>query len=166
VLGQSDEAVEYRPEVKPKTTWRQDEKGLEITAYRAQRLYTDRRWPNPLVLKITNVEPAMKPPETVTDGAAWNAATGTATLRARLIDLGNAGQVDAGFQYRERRDGTDLSEKTEPWSDLPGVARTAPGEFTYALKGLAANRPYEFRARVRHPLITIYGREKTFRTAP
>src|SRR4029077_18253149 len=52
VLGQSDEIVEYRPEVKPKTTWKQDAAGLAITAYRAQRLYTDRRWPNPIVLKI------------------------------------------------------------------------------------------------------------------
>ena len=27
----------------------------------AQRLYNDRKWPNPLVVKLTNVEPAMTP---------------------------------------------------------------------------------------------------------
>lgn len=165
VLGQSDEVVEYRPEVTPKTSWKQDAQGLHITAYRAQRLYTDRRWPNPLVLKITNVEPALQPPEVLTTGVEWNARSGVALLKGRLEGLGDAPQVEVGFQYREKKGGTDLSEKTEPWSDLPGTVRTAAGEFTYELRGLAADRPYEYRARVRHPLITMYGEEKTFRAS-
>ncbi|MGH9719525.1 MAG: alpha-L-fucosidase [Bryobacteraceae bacterium] len=164
VLGQSDEIVEYRPEVKPKTTWKQDASGLHITAYRAQRLYTDRRWPNPPVLKITNVEAGLTPPEVETTGVEWDGAARSATLRGRLAHLGNVEKVEAGFQYREKKGGTDLSEKTEPWSDLPGVERAAPGDFTFRLEGLALDRPYEFRARVRHPLITMYGRERTFRT--
>ncbi len=161
VLGQSDEIVEYRPDVKPKTTWRQGEAGLEITAYRAQRLYTDRRWPNPVVLKITNVEPGLTPPEVRTTGV--EVTNGAATLRGRLVNLGNVDKVEAGFQYREKKGGTDLSEKTEPWTDLPGVPRTSVGDFEYELGGLARNRSYEYRARVRHPLITTYGEEKTFR---
>ena len=60
VLGQSDQIVEYRPDVIPKTTWKQTEAGLSITAYRAQRLYTDNTWPNPVVLKITNAEPGLR----------------------------------------------------------------------------------------------------------
>src|SRR5215813_9660574 len=141
VLGQSDEIVEYRPDVKPKTTWKQTESGLDITAYRAQRLYTDRRWPNPVELKGS-----------------------TATLHARLNNLGNVDKVEVGFQYREKKGGTDLSEKTEPWTDLAGVGRTSTGDFVYELGGLERNRAYEYRARVRHPLITTYGEEKTFRT--
>ena len=62
VLGQSDEIVEYKPDVKPKTTWTQDSSGFQVTAYRAQRLYTDRRWQNPPVVKLTHVEPALQPP--------------------------------------------------------------------------------------------------------
>jgi alpha-L-fucosidase len=61
VLGQSDAIVEYHPEITPKTTWKQDDSGLHITAYRAQRLYTNRRWPNPVVLKIENAEPGTVP---------------------------------------------------------------------------------------------------------
>ena len=57
VLGQSDEIVEYHPEIVPKTTWKQDDAGLHITAYRAQRLYTNREWPNPVVLKIVGAGP-------------------------------------------------------------------------------------------------------------
>lgn len=164
VLGQSDEVVEYMPEVTPKTTWKQDSQGLHITAYRAQRLYTDRRWPNPLVLKITDVEPGMTPPSVMTEDARWDPRAGVATLSGRLTGMGNVEEVEVGFQYREKKGGTDLSEKTEPWTDLPGMARRSTGDFSYELHGLALNRPYEFRARVRHPLITMYGREQTFRT--
>jgi alpha-L-fucosidase len=164
VLGQSDEIVEYRPEVKPKTAWKQDDAGLHITAYRAQRLYTNRLWPNPVVLKITNVEPGLTPPEVLTTGAEWNPSSATATLRGRLVNLGGVDKVEAGFQYREKKGGTDLSEKTQPWTDLAATARTSAGEFTFALRGLNPNQDYEYRARVRHPLITIFGQEKAFRT--
>jgi alpha-L-fucosidase len=154
--------VEYRPEVTPKTTWKQDGDGLHVTAYRAQRLYTDRRWPNPVVLKITNIERGLTPPEVITTSVT-STRTG-ATLSARLAQLGNVPQVEVGFQYREKKGGTDLSEKTEPWTDLPGVVQTKLGEYSYNLTGLAPDRPYEFRARVKHPLITTYGQEKAFRT--
>lgn len=55
ILGQSGETIEYRPEVKPKATWRQDDEGLHITAMHAQRLYDDHNWPNPMVIKVTHV---------------------------------------------------------------------------------------------------------------
>ncbi|MCY3833393.1 MAG: alpha-L-fucosidase [Chloroflexi bacterium] len=54
VLGQSGTVLEYQPEVNPKTRWQQDGDALRITYCRAQRLYNNRKWPNPLVLKITN----------------------------------------------------------------------------------------------------------------
>jgi len=162
VLGQSDEIVEYRPEVKPKTTWTEDTGGLHINAYRAQRLYTDRRWPNPVVLKITNAQPGLSPPEVLTMGAEWMASTSTVILHGRLTNPGNVEQVEVGFQYRLKKDGTDLSEKIEPWIDLPLSPRTSIGEFSFELKNLTPNRDYEYRACVRHPLLTMYGQEKTF----
>ena len=76
VLGQSDEIVEYHPGLVPKTTWRQDAGGLHITAYRAQRLYTNRAWPNPIVLKITDAEAGLTPPEVTTAAAEWNPSNG------------------------------------------------------------------------------------------
>jgi len=165
VLGQSDEIVEYKPEVKPKTSWKEDAAGLHIQVYRAQRLYTDRSWPDPVVLKITNVEAAMTPPQVTTLRAEWNPAAAVEMLHGSLDGLGNVPQVEAGFQFRVKKDGTDLSERTEPWTDLPVTARAATGEFTYSLSGLTPGRDYEFRAQVRHPLLTVYGVEKTFRTS-
>jgi alpha-L-fucosidase len=166
VLGQSDEIVEYKPEVIPKTTWTQDAAGLHITAYRAQRLYTDRRWPNPIVLKITAAQPAMTPPVVGTGRAEWDGAAHVARFRGTLENLGGVAQVEVGFQYRLKKGGTDLSEKTDPWTDSTFQVRTSPGDYTFDLPGLSPNREYEFRACVRHPLITTYGREITFHTGP
>jgi len=59
VLGQNDEVLEYQPKIVPKTTWAQEADGLHIRAMHAQRLVDNREWPNPIVLEITNVRPAM-----------------------------------------------------------------------------------------------------------
>ncbi len=57
VRGQNDKVLEYRTNVIPRTTWRHDEAGLHVTATRAKRLYNDRTWSNPVVLKITKAKP-------------------------------------------------------------------------------------------------------------
>ena len=54
VLGQSGRVLEYQPDVDPQLRWSQDESGLHISAMRAQRLYNNSQWPNPVVLKITH----------------------------------------------------------------------------------------------------------------
>ncbi len=56
VLGQSGRVLEYRPEVDPQTTWTQTAEGLSISAMRAQRIYNNSKWPNPVVVKITHAE--------------------------------------------------------------------------------------------------------------
>jgi len=54
ILGQSGQVLEYRPQVNPKASWSQDEHALHISAMRAQRLHNDNKWPNPVVIRITN----------------------------------------------------------------------------------------------------------------
>lgn len=54
ILGQSGQVLEYKPTVNPATSWNQDERGLHISAMRAQRLYNNNRWPNPVVVRITD----------------------------------------------------------------------------------------------------------------
>ena len=56
VLGQNDLVLEYNPEVDPRTRWVQGEEELFVTATRTQRIYNDRTWPNPIVLKITHAQ--------------------------------------------------------------------------------------------------------------
>ena len=54
ILGQSGELAEYQPWFDARTTWKQDAQGLHISAARVQRIYNNRDWPNPVVLKITH----------------------------------------------------------------------------------------------------------------
>lgn len=56
VLGQNDLVVEYWPENTPTSHFVQRKDLLEISISRAQRLYNDKVWPNPIVAKVTNVE--------------------------------------------------------------------------------------------------------------
>lgn len=55
ILGQSGNVLEYRPNLDVKAKFWEDDDGLHISAVRAQRLYNNWKWPNPVVLKITNV---------------------------------------------------------------------------------------------------------------
>ena len=56
VLGQNSLVLEYNPDVDPKPTVKNTDDGLEISVMRAQRIYNDRKWPNPIVVKLENVE--------------------------------------------------------------------------------------------------------------
>jgi alpha-L-fucosidase len=56
ILGQSGKVLEYNPDVNPKARWTQDETGLHISAMRAQRLYNNSQWPNPVVIEITHAQ--------------------------------------------------------------------------------------------------------------
>jgi alpha-L-fucosidase len=60
VLGQSGDVIEYQPDVNPQTVWNQTENGLTITFTRAQRIHNDKKWPNPIVIKITHANPTQE----------------------------------------------------------------------------------------------------------
>ncbi len=162
VLGQSSRILEYRPDITPTTEWQQTAQGLRITFTQAQRLFNDRRWPFPVALRITYAEPALAPPQVLTTSARWE---GGWVLGGELKSLGDAPAVEVGFQYRPRRGLTDLYEKTEPWRDLAPVKQSRPGAFSGRLPGVARQQDYEYRAVVKHPLITMYGAEKAVNEA-
>ena len=165
VLGQNDKVLEYRPDVIPKTTWRQDANGLHIRAMHAQRLYNNRQWPNPLVLKITNAEAAFEPPIIQTGTAVWNAANGVALLRGTFEKTGNAATLSVGFQYQHIR-GLDVDERSEAWHDTDFKTVNGPGVFEVQLRDLKPGEAYAIRAVVRHPLVTMYGSDVKFSARP
>ncbi len=55
VLGQNSKVLEYHPETDPMPTIKNTKEGIEISVMRAQRIYNDRKWPNPVVVKLENV---------------------------------------------------------------------------------------------------------------
>jgi len=154
VLGQNDKVLEYRPEVVPATKWRQTDAGLEITATRAQRLYNDRRWPNPVVLAIDGAEPNLEPPVVLTSEARREGAK--VSLSGKLDSLGDAASIEVAFEVRRLKDMADLYEPDDPWRTVEAGKRISPGEFM-ATTRLDPGRDWEYRAVARHPALTLYG---------
>ncbi|MBN1342053.1 MAG: alpha-L-fucosidase [Phycisphaerae bacterium] len=164
VLGQTGEVLEYDPKAKPLTTWRQDDQGLHVTATRAQRLYNDRKWPNPVVLKITRAKPGLVPPKVVTGGAKWDHKARAATFSLIVKDLGGAASLEVGVQYRLLPDHTQPTAKADPWKDGGWRRCTATGPCETKVKDLLPDKQYEYRGAARHPLIAVHGESKRLST--
>lgn len=161
LLGQSSKALEYQPDKDVSLRWRQDERGLHLSAVRAQRIYNDRKWPNAVVFRVTDARPAVVPPIVVTKGAKPDRG-GRVRLSGELIDLGKAASVEVGFQFRRQHDSTQPLALADSWHDTPRTAQSAPGPFSLEVIGLEPGQAYDFRAVVRHPRITLYGDMKGF----
>ncbi|HEY7510489.1 MAG TPA: alpha-L-fucosidase [Vicinamibacteria bacterium] len=159
VLGASGERLEYRPDVDPRPSWTQDGEGLHLSVMMSQRLYTDRKWVDPVVLELTAVQPGLSPPVVVTGRATRSSDGARATLRAELRDLGQAEGVEAGFQYRRKKGVEELYTPDDAWSDTDRSRRTAPGAYELEVRGLLPGQAYDFRAVVRHPLLVVYGED-------
>ena len=162
VLGQNGRVLEYRPDVKPAPSFRQEADGLHVRAMFTQRLQDNSRWPNPVVLKLTRVKPAFTPPRVETSGAVFDSSTKTARLNGVRLDMGKAGALEVGFEYRSIV-GLDASDRSIPWQQGPSITLTAPKPFSLELPGLHSQGIYEYRAWVKHPLLTIFGAEKRLR---
>lgn len=153
VLGQTGEIVEYRPQIKPQASFEQTPEGLKVTAWKAQRLYTNNQWPNPVVIKLTNVKSGVTPPQVQTIAARWDAAKKAVIVEGRLDDLGKAAAVEVGFQYRIQPEATEFTSR--PWKQTAFVSRSITGAFTQEITGLEVGKRYEYQAVVKHPLITL-----------
>jgi alpha-L-fucosidase len=158
VLGSDNKILEYQPEVDAASHFRQDTSGLHLDVIMAQRLYNDRKWPNPLVVKLTNVEPAMTPPRVASGESKRNG--GQVVLSGELMSLGQAAAVEVGFEYRRRKQTEELLNADAPWKATPLAKQAAPGRFTTSVSGLDTKQRYEFRPVVKHPLVTVHGEEK------
>ena len=55
VLGHAGQVLEYQPDIDPAPRIEPTTAGLHLSVMRAQRIYNDRKWPNPLVVKLENV---------------------------------------------------------------------------------------------------------------
>ena len=77
VLGQNDLVSEYENEKDVHSGFNQKEDGLHISVVRAQRIYNNNKWPDPITVKLENVVPALDPPvvETVKADVSENKVT-------------------------------------------------------------------------------------------
>lgn len=56
VLGQNNQVLEYHSNIDPTPTITNTKEGIEISVIRTHRIYNDRKWPNPIVVKLENVK--------------------------------------------------------------------------------------------------------------
>ncbi len=160
VLGADGKILEYKPEVDASPRFKADGEGLQLDIMMAQRLYNARRWPNPIVVKLTHVEPALTPPAVVTGAGQLGAGHTEAVLNGDLRSLGQAAAVEVGFEFRKRKQTEELLNADAPWRATPLVRRQSTGPFSLTVKDLDPNLTYEFRAVVKHPLLMVRGEEK------
>jgi len=157
VLGQNDKVVEYHPEITPKSTFHQEKDGLHIRVMAAQRLQDNFRWPNPTVIKLSNVEPAFTPPHVETLKVTRTGSS--AILEGKLDDMGDSTSLEATFEYRPIL-GEDVNSRSSSWIATPTETLSKPGAFTAKLENLDLKGTYEFRAVIHHPLLNLYGQEQ------
>lgn len=162
VLGQSSELVEYNPDADASCRFEQKEDGMHISIVRAQRIYNNHRWPNPIVVKLEHVEPALDPPFVKTIGT--KAGNGTMEFRGELVKKGDASSFELGFSYRPYLGfAENLAGGEWTYSDFKHVKDLE--KYSAEIKELKSGQVYEYRAIVRHPKIEIKGEIKRF-TAP
>jgi alpha-L-fucosidase len=156
VLGQNDRELEYQPDVVPQTSWEQRDDGLHIRAMRAQRLYTDRTWPNPVVLELTGVEAALEPPRLTIVEAQWHPGAQAVVCR---VDVGSLGDQRLAQLFCEYQDvtGLDRSESSSTWTQTGARPVTEPGVTTVDVAPVRRGHTNEIRPCIAHPLLTVRG---------
>jgi alpha-L-fucosidase len=162
VLGQSSKWIEYRTQWDPNSRWSQEKDGLHVSVARAQRLYNNSKWPNPIVLRLTNVKPALIPPKITTAEATDISPSGAATLNGELLDIAKAKSVKVGFQYRPYA-GFVEELYDDTWLETEFINTKKTGEYEIKLKDLKPKQVYQFRSVVKHPRIKMYGNIKRFK---
>lgn len=156
VLGQSDRIVEYRPNLVPKSSWRQEADGLHIRVMRAQRLQDNSRWPNAAVVRLTGVTPALVPPHVST--ADFRVEPEGIVLSGDVTDMGDQKTLAAGLEVRPVS-GEDVNARSAAWQATPLTEVHGTGAFTVTMGRLPPGT-YEYHALVKHPLLTLYGDTK------
>ncbi len=157
VLGHAGELVEYQPEKDATPYFEQKQDGLHVSVVRAQRIYNNSKWPNPVVLKITNAEPALKPPVVVTKDAKAVSINNSdkLMLSGELVDTGDSDKIKVGFEFREYA-GFVEELYSDDWNETETVAITK-GEFSLKLPSLKKGKTYQVRAFAQHPKLRVYG---------
>ena len=157
VLGQSSTWVEYNTKAKAECRWEQKEDGLHVSIVRAQRLYNNSKWPNPVVIKITNVKPSVRPGKVETLESDGISKEGVVILKAKILDMGGSDVLKAGFQYRPYAGFTEELEGKYPWKDTDFIEVNKAGEYKVKLEGLTKGPRYQYRAVIKHPRVTVCG---------
>lgn len=157
VLGHGGELVEYNPTADAATYFEQKDDGLHISCVRAQRIYNNHKWHNPIVLKITNAEPALEIPVVVTQKVEIN--TQGILFKGQLVKSGDAEILKVGFQYREYA-GFVEELYSDEWMETKTIEASVGEDFELKSLIKKEGKTIQYRAFVDHPKLRVYGDTK------
>jgi len=146
VLGQSGRIVEYMPQKDGMAYFHQTTDGLSFDVVKAQRIYNNHKWPNPIVVKLENVEPAFQPAKFKTLDVVQN--SNSATFKVRIEELGDCKNYKIGFEYRPVKSTLD-EDFNEKWTNSNFYPITKKGDYELDIKTNAdsiLSGGYEYRA--------------------
>ena len=137
VLGHAGLLSEYDPTIDPTPRFKQTENGLEISVCRAQRLYNNHKWHNPVVVKLQHVKPAITTPPYAETVRATVEGDGVAVLEGKLIELAGAEEVEVGFELQEYLGFAEAMYNTK-WTATSTLQLEQARQFSTARQGTQA----------------------------
>ncbi|MEP7377272.1 MAG: alpha-L-fucosidase [Chitinophagaceae bacterium] len=159
VLGQNSRIQEYRPGKDVSCRFAQTDTGLVVSVVKAQRIYDDHRWPNPVVIKMENAIAAIEPLQVSTLDA--KPSPGKAILTGKVFNYAAGLSVKASFWYRPYNGQTE-DLYAGPWIKSNKTAIETNGNFKTIVTGLKKGQRYEFKSAVEYNRIEINGDEKVW----
>ncbi len=161
VLGHAGLLSEYAPTLDVTPRFEQTDNGLKISVCRAQRLYNNHKWHNPVVVKLEHVQPAIDSPPYAETGRATVGRDGSVVLEGELIELAGAEQIEVGFELQEYLGFAEAMYNTQ-WTTTAMQQLTEPGTYRRQVTGLTPGAEYQYRAVARHPKLTVRGDHQRF----
>ncbi len=156
VLGASGELTEYRPDLDARSYLTQREDGLHVSVMNAQRVYCGLQWRNPLVIRVTDVEPAFEPMGIETAADALTQSAGAADLHAKVLTMGSFDRARVSFQWR-KYPGFALASYEDDWRTSGSVEMTAAGDARVRVGGLESGVTYQYRAVIENDMNRMQG---------
>jgi alpha-L-fucosidase len=162
VLGQNSRIIEYRQE-DAGCRFRQTEEGLEVSVVKAQRIYDDHRWPDPVVIKLSGVNAAFG--EAVDVQTLDSRRVGEAVIfSGRVYGSRKADARRARFYYRPYA-GQVETLYSGPWTGTGWVSIGPDGLFHVRDKKVRPDKQYEYRAVVEYHQVEINGEDRMYKPA-
>jgi len=160
VLGQNSLIQEYKPGKDVSCRFVQTDTGLVVSVVKAQRLYDDHKWPNPVVIKLENVLPAIQSVQVLTVSAKPVNEKET-MLSGSIANYKGTEKLTASFYYRVYNGQTeDLYGGN--WTTIAAPAPAADGSFKATVTGLSKGQRYEYKAVVLYNRIPVDGDKKVW----
>jgi alpha-L-fucosidase len=159
VLGQNSLIQEYKPGKDVGCKFQQTDTGLVVSVVKAQRIYDDHKWPNPVVIKIENILPAIDPVQVSTLDA--RPASTQSVLSGKIFNYSAAKKMKAAFYYRIYNGQTE-DLYAGPWTKSNTAVIDENGNFKTTVSGLKKSQRYEFKAIIEYSGIEINGDEKVW----